>query len=54
MKNKDYKKQFWFGIILVGLGVTFTNTANKSLGIAFLAIGGLLMMLGMKNKNKKD
>tara|TARA_Y100000310_G_scaffold144610_1_gene143854 strand:+ start:2929 stop:3099 length:171 start_codon:yes stop_codon:yes gene_type:complete len=52
MDKQDYRKKFLLGIILVGVGITFTNTINRPVGIVLLSMGGLLMLLGAKNKDK--
>ncbi|PLX13460.1 MAG: hypothetical protein C0598_03520 [Marinilabiliales bacterium] len=55
-KLKDYKKFIFFSIILISLGVTFTNTIDDvpSLGVVFIAIGGLFFIIGMSKKKKAD
>jgi len=55
-KLKDYKKFIFFSIILISLGVTFTNTFDDvpSLGIVFIALGGLFFIIGMSKKKKED
>lgn len=59
MENKmeKYKRYIFAGIIIIALGVTFTNTMKEtsgSLGIVFIAVGGLFFIIGMNMKRKKD
>ena len=49
----DYKKIFFIGIIIISLGIVLSTTLNEilgSLGIVFIAIGGLLFIVAMKKK----
>jgi hypothetical protein len=49
----EYKRFIFSGILLISLGVVF-NTILKdrigSLGIVFIAIGGLFFIIGMAKK----
>ncbi len=54
-KNEDYKRYLFMSVIIIALGVTFTTSLKNSmgtLGIVFIAIGGLLFFLAMKKKQK--
>ena len=55
-KLQDYKKFIFFAIIFISLGVTFTTTIDDvpSLGIVFIALGGLFFIIGMSKKKKED
>jgi hypothetical protein len=40
------------GISFVGVGIVFISSVNPLLGTAFIAIGGLNMIIGSKNKQQ--
>ena len=51
----EYKRFVFLGIILIALGTTFTTTlydSVPSLGVVFIALGGLFFIIGMKKKNE--
>jgi len=50
---KEYQALFTLGAIFVGVGVTFMTTINKALGTAFIAIGGLYMIISNSRSRKK-
>jgi len=53
---EPYKRFIFIGIINIALGVTFSTTLKESfgsLGIVFIAIGGLLFIIGMNKKQKE-
>lgn len=53
MKKKDNNEMFFsLGISLVGVSVVFIAAVNKAIGLAFLAMGIVYMVIGMK-KGKK-
>lgn len=59
MRNKPeaYKRFIFIGIIVIALGVTFSTTLKESvgsLGTVFIAVGGLLFIIGMSMKRKED
>ena len=52
-----YKGILFLAIIIISLGVVISTTLGEhlgSLGIVFIAIGGLLFILGMKRKNSVE
>lgn len=52
-----YKRVAFAGIIAIALGVVFSTTMpgkTGSLGIVFIAIGGLLFISSMARKKKED
>ena len=57
--NKEpgkYKRLLFAGITVIALGITFTTSLKDtagSLGIIFIAIGGLLVIIGIKQKHSK-
>ncbi|MBU1164201.1 hypothetical protein KKA15_01390 [Patescibacteria group bacterium] len=51
-KEINYQAIFYFGITFVGVGVVFMASVNPGLGAAFIAIGGMNMIIGMKHKDK--
>jgi len=57
MKNQEKTKTYIFaGIIITALGVIFSTTMSDifgSLGIVFIAVGGLLFIIGMSKKRKE-
>lgn len=53
----NWQMRIYGAIIVIALGLVFSATmeeAYKSLGIVFVAIGGLLFFLGMNLKEKTD
>ena len=55
MKAKDKakdkaKEKYGFGVILIAAGVVFMMSVSKGLGVAFIALGGLFMIMGAKDK----
>ena len=56
-KLEKYKRFIFIGILIIALGVTFSTTLKEtvgSLGIVFIAVGGLFFIIGMSKKRKKD
>ena len=56
-KLEGYKRALFLGAIIIALGITFTTTLKDtvgSLGIVFIAIGGLFFIIGMSKKRKED
>jgi multisubunit Na+/H+ antiporter MnhB subunit len=59
MKNKlnQTKRLIFMGIIITSLGVVLTTTlAAKigAIGIVFIAVGGLLFIIGMNRKKQEE
>jgi Sec-independent protein secretion pathway component TatC len=59
MRNKleQYKRFIFIGIMIIALGVTFSTTLKESvgsIGIVFIAVGGLFFIIGMSKKRKED
>ena len=56
-KPKRSKRYVFMGIIVISMGITF-NTSMKdslgSLGVVFIAIGGLFFIIRMNMKRKED
>jgi len=53
MKDKrDPDALFVLGISLIGVSVVFIAAVNKAIGLAFLALGIIYMVIGIK-RNKK-
>ena len=55
MKGR-YRKFILFGIILIAMGIVFSNTLDDisgSLGTVFIAVGGLFLIIGMSKKRKE-
>jgi len=54
---QGYKRIFFIGLIVIALGVIFSTTLSDrlgSLGIVFIAIGGLLFIASMSRKKKEE
>ncbi len=54
---EGYKRILFIGIIVIALGVIFSTTLSDtlgSLGIVFIAIGGLLFIASMSRKKKEE
>ncbi len=54
---EGYKRILFIGIIVIALGVIFLTTLSDklgSLGIVFIAIGGLLFIASMSRKKKEE
>jgi len=54
---QGYKRILFVGLIVIALGIIFSTTLNDklgSLGIVFIAIGGLLFIASMSRKKKEE
>jgi hypothetical protein len=54
---RPYKKYIFLGIIVIALGVTFSNAMEgtfHSFGVVLIAIGGLFFIIGMRKKQLED
>ncbi len=54
---QGYKRIFFIGLIVIVLGIIFSTTLSDklgSLGIVFIAIGGLLFIASMSRKKKEE
>ena len=54
---EGYKRIFFMGLIVIALGIIFSTTLSDklgSLGIVFIAIGGLLFIASMSRKKKQE
>lgn len=52
-----YRRTLYIGMIMIALGIVFTTTLSEkvgSVGIVFIAIGGLLFIVGMTRKKRED
>jgi uncharacterized membrane protein HdeD (DUF308 family) len=59
MKNRlnNWQRRVYLGIILIALGAVLSATLaedSNSLGVIFMALGGLLLISGMSLKKKAD
>jgi len=55
MGQANYKRLFFISIILIALGVAFSNTLGVgSLGTVFIAVGGLFFIAAMARKRKEE
>ena len=56
-KLEEYERYIFIAIIIIALGITFTTTAKDTIGAigtVFIAIGGLLFIIGMNKKRKQE
>ena len=56
-KLEEYRRYIFTAIIIIALGITFTATLKDTfgtLGTVFIAIGGLLFIIGMNKKRKQE
>lgn len=56
-KLKGHKQYMYLSAILIALGITFTTIMKDTvgtIGIVFIAIGGLLFIIGMRKKKKMN
>jgi hypothetical protein len=51
-KSNNYQAMFYMGVSFMGVGVVFLVSVNPGLGAAFIAIGGVNMIIGAKHKDK--
>ena len=50
-----YRRAIFFSIILVSLGVVLINTSSvPSIGVVFIALGGLFLIIGMASLKNRD
>jgi len=52
-----YKRFILFGIIIIAMGIVFSNTlenVSESLGTVLIAVGGLFLIIGMSKKRTED
>lgn len=59
MKSKleKHRQYLFLGITLIALGVTLSTVfrnAESSIGVIFIAIGGLFFIIGMSMKKKTE
>lgn len=55
-KLEGYKRPLFLGAVIIALGITFTTVLKEtvgSIGIVFIAVGGLFFIIGM-NKKRTD
>ena len=49
-KLEGYKRPLFLGAVIIALGITFTTVLKEtvgSIGIVFIAVGGLFFIIGM-------
>jgi len=54
---KGHKQYMYLSAILIALGITFTTIINDTvgaIGIVFIAIGGLLFIIGIRKKKEDE
>lgn len=53
----DYKNILYISSIVIALGIVIGTTLNEGfrpLGVVFIAVGGLLFIIGMKRKKELE
>lgn len=56
-KLEGYKRSIFLSAVITALGITLTTTLKDtvgSVGIVFIAVGGLFFIIGMKKKREED
>jgi len=56
-KLEGYKRPLFLGAVMIAIGITFTTTLKEtvgSVGIVFIAVGGLFFIIGMRKKREED
>jgi len=53
-REPNYKRLFYLALFFVALGIVVRNVghASKPATIVFIAIGGLFLIISLKNKDK--
>ena len=53
-REPNYKGLFYLSMFFVAFGVVLSNyfDVNETVGIVFIAVGGLFFMISMKNRDK--
>ncbi len=54
MKNREpnYRGLYVIGISFIAIGTSLISTQPKSAGTAFIALGGVFLIVALKNKEK--
>ena len=55
--KKSYQRFIFMGMVIIDMGITFSTTMSNSfgtLGVVFIAIGGLFFIIGMHKKKLED
>lgn len=51
----DFKKHFFFALMLIALGIALSNTLDtRTPGTVLVAIGGLFFIIAMSKKKQAD
>ena len=56
-KLEGYKRHLFLSAVIIALGITFTTTLKDtvgSVGIVFIAVGGLFFVISMNKKRKEE
>ena len=53
-RDPNYRGLFYLSMVFVALGVVLSNNfdVNESIGIVFIAVGGLFLIISLKNRGK--
>jgi hypothetical protein len=52
-REPNYKRLMYISMVFIALGIVLFNyfDVNKSIGIVFIAVGGLFLMISLRNKS---
>ena len=52
-RKPNYKGLFYLALFFIAFGIVLSNyfDVNKSVGIVFIAVGGLFLIISLKNKD---
>jgi Sec-independent protein secretion pathway component TatC len=56
-KIEGYRRYLYISATIIAIGITFTTLLKDtvgSIGVVFVAIGGLFFIIGMRKKQKED
>ncbi|MEN8116880.1 MAG: hypothetical protein ABFS16_07870 [Bacteroidota bacterium] len=56
-KLEGHNHYLYYSSVIIALGITFATIFKDiigSIGIVFIAVGGLFFIIGMKKKRKED
>ncbi len=51
-RNPNFRGLFIIGISLIAIGTSLINLQPKPIGVVLISVGGLFMIMSLKNKNK--
>ena len=51
-REPNYRGLFLIGISLIAIGTCLINLQPKPVGVVFISVGGLFLIISLKNKDK--